>query len=214
MTFSQYLVDLMRLIDGDEQVANDLPLNTLNQVIRLAEHRIYTEVRCRHNEKAFADYTTPVVVTDNLAPLPDDFESASVVHFGERPLLPAAENFVIDFNAAERTGDAIYFAVAGDSFLFAPPVADTTALQGRYYCRLPALDATTAPDNALFQAEPNLFIYGALAESGPIFKKSANEVAMWEGVYRAVRDRVNAARMNAAYSAGRAQRRPSTRVMR
>ncbi len=217
-SFSGFLVELMRLIDGDEGSPTDLPIATLQQIIALGERRIYKEVRSRYNEKDFADaiideVATPVVVTGNLAPIPDDFESASVVHFGGMPLKPVSENFLLEFNDAGNTGDALYFAEAGANFTFAPEVADTTALQGRYFCRLPGLDAATTPTNALFLAEYDLFVYASLVEGAPIFKKYA-EVPLWEAKYQVVKNRVNKRRESAAYSAGRMQMRPSTRLMR
>lgn len=217
-SYSEFLVDLTRLLTGDEGTPTDLPLNTLKQIIGLAEARIYSDVRSRHNEKDFADaliagVATPVVVTDNLAPVPDDYESASTAHFGGLPLLPKPEAFVLEYNAAGNTGQERYFAEAGPNFTFAPAVADATELQGRYFCRLPALTAATAPTNALFANERDVFMYACLAEGGPIFRKFA-ELPVWEAKYHAAKDRANKRRESAAYSAGRMRVQPSTRLMR
>lgn len=218
MSFSEFLIELMRLLDGDEASPTDLPLGTLYQIIRLGERRIYGDVRTRYNEKSFADaltneVVTPTEVTGNLAPLPDDFESASVVHFGRAVLQPVAEDWLTDYNLVNTAGEALYFAQVGGSLTFGSPVADEALVQGRYYCRLPGLEAATTAGNALFQAEPDLFIYGALAEGAPVFKKF-NEIAVWEAKYRMVVDRVNKRHESAAYSAGRMRVRPSTRLMR
>jgi hypothetical protein len=216
--YSEFLVDLTRLLTGDEGLPTDLPLNTLKQIIALAEGRIYSQVRSRYNEKDFADAiidgaATPCVVTDNLAPIPDDFESASIAHFGGSPLLPVPEAFVLEYNAAGNTGRERYFAEAGPNFTFAPAVADATALQGRYFCRLPALDAASAPDNALFTNEREVFLYACLAEGAPIFGKFS-ELAVWEAKYNDVKDHANKRRESAAYSGGRMRAQPSTRLMR
>ena len=218
MNFNQHLVELMRLIDGDEASPTDLPIATLQQIIELGERRVYKDVRSRYNEKSFTDaildgVVTPTEVTDNLAPLPDDFEATAVIHFGALPLLPADENFVLDYNTTSPTGDAIYFAEAGNSFIFAPTVADGTLVQGRYYCRLPALSEATTGDNALFQNEHDVFVYAALTEGAPLFNKF-NQIQVWEAKYQNAVRKANKRREFAAYSAGRIQMRPSTRLMR
>jgi hypothetical protein len=217
LTYAGFLVELMRLIDGDEASPTDLPLGTLAQIIELAERRIYKDVRSRYNEKSFADALTggvvvPTVVTNNLAPLPDDFESASLVHFGAAPLNPVSEEFIIEYNLQDSSGDCLHFAEASNNFTFAPAVADATLVQGRYFARLPAIDATTILTNALFINEHDLFVYGCLIEAAPIFKKFA-ELPVWEKKYQDVKDRVNARRAGAAYSAGRMRLQPSTRLM-
>lgn len=217
-SFNGFLVELMRLLDGDELGNADIPLATMQQCIELGERRIYKDVRSRYNQKSFgtaliSGVTAAVTVTNNLAPIPDDFESCDVAHFGKRPLLPVAQEFILDRSVSSHTGDAIYFATTGGSFTFSPTVADATLLQGNYFCRLPALDETTTPTNELFLNEHDLFIYGVLVESVPIFKKF-QELQVWEGKYLASVERVNRRSSNAAYSAGRMQTRPSTRLMR
>ena len=211
MTYSEFLVELVRLIDGDESSPTDLPVGTLRQIIELGERRIYSDVRSRYNVKAWSDES--VVVTSNLASLPADFESVDIIHFGKWPLKPIPEDVAVERLYGENAGDSIYFAQAGSDLTFFPAAEDATALQGRYFCRLPGLDAATAPTNALFDAERDLFTYAALIEAVPIFKKF-NELGIWEGKYRSAVDRVNKRHAMAAYSAGRMQVRPSTRLMR
>jgi hypothetical protein len=220
VTWTDYLVNLLRLITGDETATNikDMPLSTLRQIIELGEARVYKEVRTRFNEKSFASaivggVTAPLEVTNNLAPIPDDFEACSVLHFGKLPLRPAPEVVVIEANNGGSSGEAAFFAEAGGSFTFYPAVEDGAEVQGRYFCRLPALGPQTTETNALMTAEPDLFIYAALAESGPIFNKF-REAPLWDGLYQRVRDRVNKRSGNAAYSAGRMSVQPSTRLMR
>lgn len=217
-SFSGFLVELMRLLDGDEGSPTDLPQATLQQIIELGERRIYRDVRSRYNLKSFgaaliSGTTAPVTVTANLAPIPDDFESCAVAHFGRQPLLPVAQETLLEMNVGGSSGEAIYFATTGDSFSFSPAVADDTELQGTYYCRLPALDAATAPTNLLLENEKDVFIYGVLVEGAPIFRKF-NEIPLWEQKYRMAVERANTRNANAAYSAGRMRVRPSTRLMR
>lgn len=168
-------------------------------------------MKSRHNERDFSSVTT----LDNLALLPDDYENPSIVHFGGRPLRPKAEEELRDYLACNPTGDCKFFAEAGASFIFAPAVTDGTALQGRYFCRLEDLSATTLPSNELFRYAQDLFIYAALAESGPYFTdKHATRIPFWEAKYVSIRDRLNLQKNAAAFNAGRMSRSPSTSVIR
>jgi hypothetical protein len=218
MTYAELMIDIMRLIDGDEASPTDIPKNTLTQIISLGEQRIYKDVRSRFNEKDFADaivgaVVTPVVVTGNLAPIPDDFEATSTAHFGKLLLRPTSEATVIEFNQFNPTGDVVWFAEAGANFTFSPPAEEAAQLQGRYFFHWPALDQDNAAANDLFQAAGDLFTFAALCEGAPVFGKS-DQVPLWEAKYRAAADRVNRSSAKAAYSAGLMSMRPSTRLMR
>ncbi|MES2958459.1 MAG: hypothetical protein V4792_09735 [Pseudomonadota bacterium] len=208
-TWPQLLEQLTRLIDGEDVTVSEVSPATLTQIIALGERRIYRELRHRLNEKAFASVT----VTNNLAPIPVDFESTSVLHFGGYPLTPVAEKVIQDRLQWQWGGDTRYFAEAGANFTFWPSVANGTAVQGRYFCRLPDLNATTLPANALFLAETDLFLYGFLSQAAPFFGQDTR-IPMWEARYVGIRDALNEAKNRAAYSAGRIQRRASIPVLR
>jgi len=209
-SFSGLLEALTRLIDGEDTSVSDVSVNTLKQIVNMGERRIYREVRSRHNEKAFSGIT----VVDNEAPIPPDWEAASIVHFGGKALAPVAEEWLREYLERGATGPAVYFAEAGSSLIFAPSVSDDTEVKGRYYCRLPDLTTENFSSNQLFAAESDLFIYAALAESGPYFGADhMQKIPFWEQKYQAVRDRINTNKQRAAYSAGRMQVRPSTNLM-
>ena len=218
MTWAEFLLMLMRLIDGDENTPTDLPIGTLTHIIRLGEQRIYNNARGRGNEKSFASaivagVTAPLVVTGNLAPIPDDFEAVRVIHFGRLPLMPLAEEALMERNYPARAGDCTHFAQAGRNFTFSAPVANATAVQGRYFCRLPPLTEASIAGNALFADSFELFVYAALVEGAPIFNK-AKDLTLWTAKYAQALAQVNTAHAMAAYSGGRIRRSTSTRVIR
>lgn len=206
MSLSGFFTDVHRLMYGDDVSASNLPIATLQQALSLAEARIYSEVRSRHNEKPFSGVT----VTGNLAPIPADFEACSSVHFGRQELEPKPEAWVREYLLNSPAGNCQFFAEAGDSFTFGPAVADATDLQGRYYYRWPALTSTNFDDNDLMANEPKLFLYCTLAEGAPLFGQNPT---IWEAKYQAALERVNNAKNRAAYSNGRAKVRPSTRLI-
>lgn len=209
-TWSEYLTRLIQLIDGDDSgMSSNIPVNTLEAITSLGEARIYREVRTRYNEKSFSSVT----VTSNAATIPTDFEAPSILHFGAKALEPVSEEFLLEYLDGSPTGDTRFFCQAGPSFKFGPSVANATALQGRYFYRMDALDATTLPTNALFAASNDLYIYAALTESAPFFEQDAR-IPIWDAKYRSIRDQLNNQSRNAAYSVGRMKVRPSTPVIR
>lgn len=207
-TYPQLLVELTRLIDGDDVSASTIAVETLRHIIALGERRLYREARTAQNEKAWG-----LTVTANAVTLPADFQAASIAHFGKLPLEPVAEEFILDRNRFNQGGDCLYYAKAGNTLVFAPAVANGTALQGRYYASLPALDTATLPGNALFSQAEDLFIYAALTESAPFFEQD-NRIQLWNAKYLDILEQVNTNHMRGAYSAGRMRVRPSTRLMR
>ena len=208
-TWSQFLNRLLVLIDGDDPGSSSVPVNTLEAIISMGERRLYRELRSRFNEKSFSAVTT----TSNAATIPSDFEASSVVHFGKKPIGPVSEEFLREYLNSNPTGDVRYFAAAGPSFMFGPAVADGTAVQGRYFYRLPALSAATLPTNALFAVAEDLFTYAALCESAPFFEQDAR-IPLWNAKYESIRDSLNRGTHSAAYSAGRMRVRPSTPILR
>lgn len=208
-SYSDYLVQVMRLIDGDDVTVSDLATDTLKQIVGLAQRRIYRQVRSRFNERAFA---STVTTTDNLAALPLDFEAVSIIHFGGKALTPVTEEFLREYLDSNPTGDACYFASVGSNLQFGPAVADGTIVQGRYFCRFDELSAANFGDNALVAREPDLFIYAAVVEAIPFFPGAANQAQMFMAKYEQIKDAVNADTRNVAINAGRLVRNNSARL--
>lgn len=204
-SFDDLLLQVTRLMDGDNVSASELETATLLQVVSMAERRIYRELRSRLNQKAWTQ-----TVTSNAITLPTDFEACAVVHFGGEPLQPVAEEWLRSYLDHNPTGDCRYFAEAGNALFFGPSVANGTAVQGRYFYRLPDLSSATFSANTLIAREPDLFLYACLTEGVSFFGKDPQ---YWEAKYQAVRDRINTDSVMTAASAGRIIVRPSARLI-
>lgn len=207
-SLNDYYEQIQRLIDGDDVSVSEISVNTLAQVVWMAQRRIYREVRSRYNEKAF----TGLTVASNAVTIPADFESVSIVHFGGLPLEPVSEEWLREYLDGNPSGDAAYFAAAGSQLLFGPAVADGTAVQGRYFCRLPDLTPDNFGANALIAREPDLFVYAALVEALPFFARAADQAQLFASKYEAIKDRVNTDSSRTAAHAARLVRRPSARM--
>lgn len=204
-TISALYVAITRLLDGEDVTVSDMSTDSLDQLLTVAQQRIYREVRSRWNEVDFAGAT---VVTNNLAPLPADFENASIVHFGRQALIPVSETVIRDYwaNMGSAVSGTLYFARAGNSLTFFPAQADTTAVQGRYFSRLPLLTDANMAANLLYQNADDLFIYACLVESADFFGEST-KMAAWESKYESIVAALNVSSHRVAYGAGRLQQR-------
>jgi hypothetical protein len=207
-TLAGFYTEVTRVLDGEDPTVSDMSYDSLARFTLVAQRRIYREIRTRYNELAFSSVT----VTSNAATLPSDFEDASIVHFGKKPLEPISEERLRQYIDNGGTGNARFFAKAGSSLMFFPAVSDTTVVQGRYWARLSDLTDANIATNALFQAADDLFIYATLVECAPYFKPQMFQV--WESKYVSIREALNANDAHGAYSAGRMKVRPSTSVIR
>lgn len=207
-TYSGLMTELTRLIDGEDTSASEIPVATLAQIVHMGELRVYRDARTRFNEKAWG-----IMVTSNLAAIPSDFMAPSIVHFGGMPLQPISEAQLLEFLQSNPSGTAEFFCQSGTNLQFAPSVTDGTTVQGRYYYKLPDLNDTTLPTNALFAAAEDLFIYAALAESAPFFGQD-ERLPMWQGKYLDILQKVNNLDHRAAYGVGRIQRGTSNNFVR
>ena len=208
-SYADYLVQVMRLIDGDDVSVSEIATATMGQIIGLACARVYRHTRSRYNEKAFSG----VLTSSNEAPLPADFEAISVVHFGRKALRPASEEWLLDYLDCNPTGDAEFFCSAGTALKFGPAVADATAVQGRYFYRAPELTPANFSANTLIAREPDLFIYAALVEAIPFFEKANDQGQMFLAKFTQIVDAVNLETSRTATNAGRLTRTNSTRLV-
>ncbi len=206
-SYTDYLVQLQRLIDGDDVSASEITHETLHQVAKLAQRRIYREARSRYNELAFAGLT----VTGNLAPVPDNFEALSVMYVDGAALEFVSEEWLREYLAGNNSGDCRYVARSGGNFMFAPALSDGVTVQGRYFARLPNLTNDNFSANQFIAREPDLFIYAGLLEAIPFFQVPGPQAQLFAAKYESIKNAVNVDTERTAI-AGRIRRRPSARM--
>lgn len=206
-TYADFLVHLGRMVTFEGDNPGDASIATLQTVLTLAQTRIYRDLETEHTEKEWV-----VTVSGNRITLPDDFRSASVVHFGKKTLEPVSYEFLRQELDNGATGDTKFFARLGNYFYFSPAVADGTAVQGTYYCALPELSESTIAANALFKDAPDIFLFACMVEAAPMYGFQ-DQLGIWEAKYQQVKDSLNLGHRREAYNAGRMKRRPSTQLM-
>jgi hypothetical protein len=91
-------------------------------------------------------------------------------------------------------------------------VENNTTVQRRYFFRFDDLTEANLSANTLYLKEPDLFLYACLSESGEFFPVG-QRLQVWEAKYQSIVTRINGAKDRAAYSGGRIQRTPSTKLI-
>ncbi len=162
----------------------------LDDLIRLAELRIFREVR---NQDTTGAYSTTVGSTGTTA-APSDFLGWRDVAVSNGrttyPLDTTTPNQSLEsMDYPGHTGLPRKIALSGDgtSFTYYPFPDGDYPVSGTYY-KKPGTLATSV--YSLFTNNPDLFLFGALAEAAP-FLKDDKRVTLWEAKYQNIKDEVN-----------------------
>lgn len=180
MQFSNYADfrgRVQTLLDGDDISDSDLSGSVMDTLIGLGEVRIYRDVR-----STVQDVPLSIVVTNNVAIFPDDY-----LELKGAPFIPGyktstyvpweeIQNY-IQTGARQSTHPCLY-SYEGDTLIFYP-AQDGVTVTGRYYKRF--ADVATGM-NALINRHPDLFVYAALVESGPMLGEMTR-TPIWQAKY-------------------------------
>lgn len=182
MNFSSYAdfrTKFQQMFDGDDISQSDISVTVLDLIIGAGEQRLYRELRSSTQDVALS-----VTTTGNLAALPADFlelrGAPYVALKAAATYAPweAVNNAIQLQDTSVIVSNPVRYTFQGDNLLFFPAQADGTAITGRYYKRFG--DVSTGL-NALFTRHADVFLYAALAESGPFIGDSRTTI--WEQKY-------------------------------
>lgn len=164
------------------------------EFITIGEARIGREVRARQMEARVS--TTP---TSNTEDLPSDFLSMRAVRIkGTSPgflTFKTPEQFFEEFPSSTSSTKKS-FTIFGDELVF--PSTPSGDIELWYYKKLTALSSAV---NGLFSANPDLYLYAAMAAAQP-FLKNIPQMPVWESLYADVRDSVNKQHKEGRYVPG------------
>ncbi len=164
------------------------------EFITIGESRIGREVRARQMEQRVS--TTP---TSQYVNVPSDYESMRGVRIqgGSIGWLDyiTPDEFFNTF-PSEQASTSKKYTIFGDELIF--PVTPSGDVELWYYKRLAALSSAT---NTLFTANPDLYLYAAMAAAVPFLKK-LEDMPAWEALYQSTRDQVNKSHKEGRYPSG------------
>jgi len=165
--------------------------------IRLAESRIDRDLRHYRQEKrstAQLDTQYSAVPSDYMSPI-----RLQILDGSTNPVEPISTAQMLQLRADNynQTGKPTHYALtAGGLELYpTPDVVYNASLV--YYARVAALSGANTTNWLLTEA-PDAYLYGSLVHSAPYLKDDA-KVAVWDGLYKAAMDNLNATSDDAKY---------------
>ena len=158
----------------------------VDDIITLGEKRILREVKTRDMEAALN-----LTISNGVATIPSDYVSIKHARVDGSPSQPlgsvTASQLYTQFPLRSGSGKPQKIAVDQGSFIFGPYPDSNYTILGTYYKRLPALSTGV---NALFTANPDLYLAAALGEA-LAFNANDKRLAVWEAKYQSIKEALN-----------------------
>ena len=156
----------------------------LGDFITLTESRLNRELRVR--EMVNTDTSTTTVSGTQSYSLPSGFLEASAVIFQSDPYrtlrFMANGDFYRFYNLSKTSGLPTFFTIVGSNILLGVAPDSAKTLQIDYYKTItPLSDSNTSND--ILTNYPELYLYGALAESSP-FLMQDDRLDTWARLYK------------------------------
>lgn len=146
--------------------------------ITLGEKRIFRKVRCRVMETALTGTMSSGVIA-----VPSDYLELKSAYLTSTPVALLQKSSLSQIYAKyplrSSTGRPAYIAREGSNFIFGPFPDSTYTISGIYYAQ-PTGIATSV--NALFTANPDLYLFAALCEAAPFLGDDAR-IPLWESKF-------------------------------
>ena len=102
------------------------------------------------------------------------------------------------YSTVNAGGRPAYYAMTGSQFEFFPVPDGAYAGELVYIAKIPAL-SDASPTNWLLSDSPDIYLYGALAQSAPYLKED-ERVSVWAGLYQSALEALNIASEAGKYS--------------
>lgn len=160
--------------------------NYLDDLIALAEERIFREVRCREMETALN-----LTISNGVIAVPTDYVELKYAYIDGTPInmLQRKEASWIYLKYPTRVAETKPSFIARDvtNFIFGPYPDSNYTVKGTYFKRLSVVQTSV---NDLFTNYPDLYLSASLAE---VFRFTRDDkmTAYWESRYADIRDKVN-----------------------
>ena len=160
--------------------------SVISDLVMAGENRIMRELRTPDMEIALSS-----AITAGGIAVPSDYVEMKFAYVDGSPtqylqMVPAS--YIYDrYPDRSAQGKPIVIARDGANFIFGPYPDSTYTIKGTYFKHLTAVQTTI---NALFTANPDLYLFACLAESEPIIGRD-NRIQIWEGKYKFIASLVN-----------------------
>ena len=147
--------------------------------IQLAESKLSNNIRSR-----LLEVETTLTTTGGVATLPDDYSSLKSIQIlgGYNTILhQLSVNALLEFNATNISKTPNFFAIQGNTIIFAPIPVDGTLLDVVYYQQLVPLSGA-APTNWVLSRYPYIYLYGTMIELS-VFIDDPEQIQFFQGKF-------------------------------
>ena len=187
MSFSSYSNFGASLSTWMDIGANDLGSSLVADLITVGEARIFREARTQAMETSFG-----TAIVGGIMALPSGYlalKSALVSCSPPQTLeRRTAEWIGLNYPDSGSSGIPKFIARYGQTFIFGPYPDSAYTISGIYYQQPAAISASGL--NALFTTNPDLYLFGCLAESEIVIGRDPR-VPLWEAKYAKILADVN-----------------------
>lgn len=160
--------------------------STIDDLITVAETRIFREARTRDMEQAIS-----TSIGSGVVAVPSGYVAMKFCYIETDPVQRlerrTPEWIYTAYPTRSAEGVPLYFARDATNFIFGPYPDSSYTFKGVYYKRLDGIDPSL---NALFTASKDLYLFACLAESEIIIGRDAR-IPVWEAKYKNALAQVN-----------------------
>lgn len=160
--------------------------STIDDLVTIAENRLFRETRTRDMEAALSS-----TIASGVIALPTSYVALKFAYVDRSPTQilerRSAEWIYANYPRTNASDVPKYIAREATNFIFGPYPDSAYTIKGIYYKRLAALSGSV---NALFTANPDLYLFACLAESELLVGRDTR-VPLWEAKYKNILAQVN-----------------------
>lgn len=178
--------------------STDFSGTLIDDLIMAGEKKIFRQLRVRSMETALS-----ATISSGVIAVPADLvelKFAYISHSGESTFLKRKTAEWIYSAYPQRGAEGLPICIARDAgnFIFGPYPDSTYSVAGVYYKRLTAVASSA---NALFTANPDLYLWAALSEADVMLGRDPR-IQIWESKYQRAAADLNAEERGEEYSGG------------
>jgi len=187
-TYAQLKTAVASWVGGsDAATAATLGLNnTIDDLVTVAESRIFRECKTKDTEASLS-----TAIASGVIAVPTDYISLKFSYVDGTPVQTleprSAEWIYANYGTRSSTGRPKFIAREAGNFIFGPFPDSGYTIKGVYYKRLAALSAGV---HALFTNNPDLYLFGCLAETAILIGPDTR-IPLWEQKYQKILNDVN-----------------------
>lgn len=188
-TYAQLKTATARWIGGsDDSDATSVGFaSTIDDLVTIAESRIFREARTKDTEASIN-----TAMANGVVAVPSDYIAMKFAYVDGTPVQTLerrpAEWIYSTYGTRTAVGKPKFFSRQTTNFIFGPYPDSGYTMIGVYYKRLPALSTAV---HALFTNNPDLYLFGCLAETAIIIGAD-KRIDLWEKKYQMILAQVNA----------------------